>query len=163
MIACKRGDVRRKPQHKTHVHVLKVETYQLSRLIKVMVADVHLVLGHALEGLPIQVAGEGDGVHLNTSRHRYLEESREEVEHDCDRRLPLVKGAPAVNDFSGNLWTMSHLFFEKQSHSYGRTYEPSISRLGSLALRGPACNPGREQQPNDYLCWSLHHNSISIG
>ena len=79
----KRGDVRSKPQHKTHVHVLKAKTYQLSRLIKVVVANVHLDLDHLLEGLPIQVVGEGDGVLLNTSHHQYSEESRVEVTYVC--------------------------------------------------------------------------------
>ena len=67
--SCKRGDVRRKSQQKTCVHVLKVKTYPLSRLVKVVVADVHFVDGQALEEIPIQVVGEGDGVLLSTSFH----------------------------------------------------------------------------------------------
>ena len=103
MIACKRGDVRRKSQHKTHILVLKVKTYQFSRLVKVVVANEHPVFGHALEGLPIQIAKEGDRVLLTTSHHRYSEKSGVEVVHVCNRRLPLIKGALAVNDFLGRL------------------------------------------------------------
>ena len=99
----KRRDVRRKSQHKTHVHVIKVKTYQLSRLVKVVVADEHPVFGHALEGLPIQIAGERDEVLLSTSHHQYLEKSGVEVTHVCEKILPLVNGAPTVNDFLGSL------------------------------------------------------------
>ena len=103
VIASKRGDVRRKSRYKTHVHVLKFKTYQPSRLVKVMITDEHPVFGHALEGLPIQIAVEGDKILLNTSHHRYSKNSGVEVMHVCDRRLPLVKGAPTVNDFPGSL------------------------------------------------------------
>ena len=78
---CKRGDVRRNSQHETHVHILKVETYQLSRLVKVVVMDVHPILADALKRLPIQVAGEENGVLLSTSHHQYSEESGVKVEH----------------------------------------------------------------------------------
>ena len=95
----KKGDFRRKSQHKTHVHVLKAKTYQLSRLVKIVVADEHPVFGHALEGFFIQIVGKEDKVLLNTSHHKYLEKSGVEVAHACDQRLPLVKGASIVNDF----------------------------------------------------------------
>ena len=103
VIAYKRGDVRRKSQHETHSHELKVEAYQLSRLVEVMVADVHPVFGHALKGLSFQVAGEGDGLLLGTSHHWYSEKIGVEVVHADDQGLPLVKGAPVVNDFPGSL------------------------------------------------------------
>ena len=82
--ACKRRDVRIKSQHKTHVHVLKVKRYQLFRFVKVVIADEYPVFGQALEGLSIQIAGEGDGVILSTSHHRYSEKSGVEVAHVCD-------------------------------------------------------------------------------
>ena len=83
VIACNRGDVRRKSQQQTHIQVLKVKTYQFSRLVKVLVADEHPIFGHALEGLPIQIAKDGDGVLLSTSRHQYSEKSGVEVAHVC--------------------------------------------------------------------------------
>ena len=73
-----------------------------------MVEDEHPVFGHALEGLPIQIVKEGEGVLLSTSNHPYSEESGVEVVHVCDQRLPLVKGAPTYNDFLGSLGTKSH-------------------------------------------------------
>ena len=106
--AYKRKDFRRKSQHQTHVQVRKVKTYQLSRLVKVMVANEHPVFGHSLERLPIQIAGEWDAVLLSASRHRHSEKSGLEVTHAYDRRPPLVKGAPTANDFPGTLWTRSH-------------------------------------------------------
>ena len=88
--------------------VCEVKLFWLSRLVKVMVVEVHFVVGHALEEFPIHVAGEGDGVLLSMSRHRHSKESRVEVVHVCDRRLPYVKRVPSINDFPGNLWTRSH-------------------------------------------------------
>ena len=68
-----------------------------------MVVDEHPVFGHAVEGVPLQIAMEGDGVLLSMSHNRYSEKSGVEVAHACDRRLPLVKGAPVFNDLPGNL------------------------------------------------------------
>ena len=99
MTAYKRGYVSKKSQHKTHVHVLKVKTYKLSRLVKVMVADEHPVFGHALEGLLIQITRELEGVLLNKIHHWYWKKSGVDVAHVCDERRPLVKGALTVNDF----------------------------------------------------------------
>ena len=122
MITCKRGDVRRRPQHKTHVRVLKVETYQLSRLVKVMVVDVHPVFDEALEGLPIQMAEERDRVLLSISKHGYLKESGVEIVHVCDRRLPFIKRAPLIYDFPAAFGPGDAASSEGWSHSCGRTY-----------------------------------------
>ena len=46
-----------------------------------MVAHIHPVLGHALVRPFIQVDGEGDGVFLLMSHHRYVEAMRVEIEH----------------------------------------------------------------------------------
>ena len=68
-----------------------------------MVTDENFVFGYALDGLPIQIAMEGDGVLLSMSRHPYSKNSGVEVVHVCDRRHPLVEGDPTVNDLPANL------------------------------------------------------------
>ena len=73
-----------------------------------MIADEHLIFSHALEGLPIHVAEKRDGILLNMSRHQHLEKSGVEVVHVRNQRLPLIEGAPTVNDFPGALWAKSH-------------------------------------------------------
>ena len=60
-MACKR-EVRRKLLRKTSNQVLKTSTYQLCRLVKVMVTDEHPVFDNQLEGLLIHVDGEQDGI-----------------------------------------------------------------------------------------------------
>ena len=109
----KRKDVKRKSQHKIYNQVLKIKTYQLNRLVKVVISDKHPVFGHVLEGLPIHVARKQDGILLNMSRHRPLEKSGVEVAHVSDRRLPLVEGAPTVNDFPSALWARSHYVYRR--------------------------------------------------
>ena len=51
----------------------------------------------------IQVAGKQDEILLRTSRPRQSKESEVEVVHVHNRRLPLVEGAPTVNDLQGAL------------------------------------------------------------
>ena len=106
--AWKREDVRRKSQHKINNQVLNIETYQLNRLVKVVIADEHPIFGLALEGLLVHVAGKRDGILLSTSSHRHPEKSGVEVVHVRERRLPLVEGAPTVNDLPSALWARSH-------------------------------------------------------
>ena len=106
--AWKKEGVRRKSQHKINNQVLKIKTYQISRLVKVVIADGHPVFDHALEGLPLHVAGERDRILLNTSHYRHPEKGKVKVAHVRDRRLPLVQGAPTVNDLLGALWARSH-------------------------------------------------------
>ena len=66
-----------------------------------MIADEHPVFSLTLEGLPVHVARKRDGILLSTSHHRHPEKSGVEVPYVRDRRLPLFKGAPTVNDLSG--------------------------------------------------------------
>ena len=68
-----------------------------------MIANEHPVLGHTLEGLLIQVAKKRDGILLNTSCRRHPKESRVEVAHVRDGRLPIVERASMINDFQGAL------------------------------------------------------------
>ena len=109
----KKGTVRRKTQNKTDNHILKIKTYQLNRLVEVVIMDKHPIFNHTLEGLPIHIAGKWDGVLLNTSRHQSLEKSGIEVLHVRERRLPLVKGVPTINDLSGSLWTRSQCVHQR--------------------------------------------------
>ena len=104
VIACKRGEVRRKLLCKTSNQVLKINTYQLSRSVKVMVMDEHPVFGHRLEGCLIHVDGKMDGILLYTSHHGYSEIIGTEVAHVCNLRLDPVEGPPAVDDFHNTLW-----------------------------------------------------------
>ena len=60
-MACKR-EVRRKLLRKTSNQVLETSTYQLSRLVKVMVTDKHPVFDNQLEGPLIHVDEEQDGI-----------------------------------------------------------------------------------------------------
>ena len=106
--AWKREGVKIKLKHKSNNQVLKIKTYQLSQLVKVVITDEHPVFGRALEGLPIQVAGERDGILLSTSRRWHPKKSRVEVAHVLNRKLPLVEGALMVDDFLSALWAMSH-------------------------------------------------------
>ena len=68
-----------------------------------MIVDEHIVFRHMLQGLPIHVARERDGILLNTSHHRHLEKSRVEVALVCDRRFSFIEGAPMINDLPGAL------------------------------------------------------------
>ena len=73
-----------------------------------MITDEHPFFSHELEGLPVYVAGEWDGILLSTSLHRHPEKSGVEVTHVYDQRLPLIEGAPTINDLPGALWVRSH-------------------------------------------------------
>ena len=96
-MTCKRK-VRRKLLSRTSNQGLKISTYHLSRLLKVMIIDKHPVFGHQLEGLLIHVDGERDGILLYASRHKYSEIIWIEVAHMRNHRLRLVKGAPVVDN-----------------------------------------------------------------
>ena len=43
---------------KINNQILKINTYRLSQLVNVVIMDKHPIFGHALKGLPIQVAGK---------------------------------------------------------------------------------------------------------
>ena len=86
-----------------------------------MVADEHPVFDQHLEVLPIQIVGEGDGVLLST-----IEESL------------LLKGLQRSMISWAASGIRASVSVEGWYHFYGRTYELSISRSGSLGLQGLA-------------------------
>ena len=70
-----------------------------------MVAHVHSILGHALVGLIVQIAGEGNGVLFLKRHHRYAMDGGVKVAHVSNRSIPLVEGAPMVDDRLGGIRT----------------------------------------------------------
>ena len=136
---CKRK-VRRKLLRRTSNQVLKISTYQLSQLVKVMITNKHPVFGHRLEGLLIHVDGERDGILLCASRHRYSEIIG-------IKRLCLVEGAPAVDDLQSSLrikgnharWGMDPLLRQ----NLRAQQQPFPTRLG-------ICRHGREHRSSGY-------------
>ena len=68
-----------------------------------MVANIHPVFSHMLVGFLIHVIGEGDGILLSMSHHRYSEVIRVEFVHMWDRRVPFVKGISMVNNWPGSI------------------------------------------------------------
>ena len=93
---------------KLTIRYKKIKTYYINQLVKIVIVDEDPVFDHALEGLLIQVAGKRDRTLLRTSHHRHPKESRVEVKHVRNRRLPLVEEAPTINDFLGALRARSH-------------------------------------------------------
>ena len=102
-----------------------------------MIADEHPVFGHALEGLPIHVAGKRDEILLNMSRHRHLEKSGVEVAHVRNRRLSLIERASTLMIFRAPSRLGATVFAEGWTHSCKGTYKLSSSHSGILDLRGP--------------------------
>ena len=148
--ACKR-EVRRKLLHKTSNRVLKISTYQLNRSLKVMVTNEHLVFSHRQEGLLIHVDEEYDGILLCASRHKYSEIIGIEVTHVRNRRLHLVEGASAIDDFQSTLWIRGHharqgmdpLLRQNISAQQQLVKQPFLT---SLII----CKPRREHRSSDY-------------
>ena len=91
LLAYKKGGVRRESQHKTQAQTLRGQSYQLSRLVKVMVANRHPVLSHTLVGFLVHIAGEGNGILFRTGHHQYSEEIGVEFVHMCGRKVPILK------------------------------------------------------------------------
>ena len=98
MTTYRRKLTRRESHHKTHNQVLEDKPYQLSRLIKVMVAKVHSIFSHALVGLFIQIIEEGDGVLFRKCNHWYAKAGGVEVAHISNKSIPLVEGVPSVDN-----------------------------------------------------------------
>ena len=90
-----------KPIFKT----IEVQPYQFDYLIEVMVANANPVFSHALKGLSILEAGEGDTVLLSMSHHRHSEKSGVEIAYVHNKGVPLVEGSPVVDNQLGDLWT----------------------------------------------------------
>ena len=72
--------------------------YQLNRLIKIMVANLHSIFHHMLVGFSIHIAGEGNVILFSNSHHRYLKIGGVEFVHIGDISVPLVEGVLAVNN-----------------------------------------------------------------
>ena len=66
----------------------EVRTYQLCRVIEIMVAHVHSILDHLQVGMFVQIIGEGV-----------------EVAHVSDRSILVVEGALAIDDRLGGIGT----------------------------------------------------------
>ena len=144
-------EVIRKLLHKTNNQVLKISTYQLSRSIKVMVADEHSFFNHRLEGLLIYVDKERDGILLFTSCHKYLEIIGIEVAHVRYRRLCLVEGAPAVDDFQSTLWIRGHHIRRGMDPLRWRNIRAQQQPVKqSFPARLSIWKPRREHRSNDY-------------
>ena len=78
--------------------MLKVRTYQLNRLVKIMVANVHPIFSHMLVGFFFHVALEGDIILLKKHHHQYSKFDRVEFTRIRNRRVPLVEGVLTVDD-----------------------------------------------------------------
>ena len=98
VIAYKKRGYRRESIHKTQAPMLRDQSYQLNRLVKVMVANKHPVLSHTLVRFLIHIVGEGNEILFNTSHHRYSEEIGIELAHMRSRRVPLVKWVSMDNN-----------------------------------------------------------------
>ena len=100
-----------------------------------MIADEHLIFSHVLEGFPVHVARERDGILLRTSRHRHPKKSGVEVVH-IDSLLLKGLQRSMVSQAPSRLGAT--VYVEGWTHSYEVTYELSRSRSGICGLRGPA-------------------------
>ena len=115
IVACKERTLKGNHNSKTNSQTLEVQPYQFDNLIKVMVAHIHLVLGHALVGPFIKVDKEGDEEFLPTSHRRYAEAVREKVVHVFDGRVPLVEGPLVVNKCQGTFLIKSQRIIHRLS------------------------------------------------
>ena len=78
--------------------MVEVQPYQFSRLVEVVVADVHAIFSHPLEGLFVHQAREEDRVLFGTSNHHHSEKNGVKIAHVGDGGVSLVEGNPTVNN-----------------------------------------------------------------
>ena len=84
---------------------VEIQPYQFSRLVEVVVPNVHPISSHLLETLFVHQAEEGDRVLLGTSHHRHSEKSGVEIAHVYNGGVRLVEGSPPVDNLLSGLWT----------------------------------------------------------
>ena len=78
--------------------MVEVQPYQFSRLVEVVVADVHPIFSHPLEGLFVLQVGEGDKVLFGMSHHQHSKKSGVVIEHVPNGGVPLVEGSPSIDN-----------------------------------------------------------------